>query len=193
MPRPAIDPNLLQAPDFASNAYAVPRNAIVQVLQVTDEAAAGQLLASWTEDNDRQKEGWARQLEAVRMAEEQAIRPREEEEDKIRIEKAHEEEAECKDKKKSRLNPLTPNKAVGAVVVRRPSHYAIQRLQQLDYVELSYFTEEGCEDKASHKVLSDNELTWRQMTMAKHSLLHYMSEADWPREYIVALAEFFRA
>jgi hypothetical protein len=39
--------------------------------------------------------------------------------------------------------------------------------------------------------MKDNNLTWRQMTMAKNSILQHMTKAKWPNEHVEALANFF--
>ena len=103
----------------------------------------------------------------------------------------------------------------------RPSRFAMHKLQERDYIELSYFTAEGREEasrsdhavaeeafafskindvvalrpiaayKASSKVIPDDQLTWTQMTGAKTNLLNCMDETGWLSEYIEALAAFF--
>ena len=45
--------------------------------------------------------------------------------------------------------------------------------------------------KPSSKVVPDEDLTWRQMSIAKASLLHHMAQTGWPEQHIYALAEFF--
>ena len=45
--------------------------------------------------------------------------------------------------------------------------------------------------KPSNKAILDEDLTWHQMSLAKTTLLHHMSQTEWPEHYIVALAEFY--
>ncbi|KAK7020814.1 hypothetical protein R3P38DRAFT_2534730 [Favolaschia claudopus] len=45
--------------------------------------------------------------------------------------------------------------------------------------------------KPSDKVVLDENLTWAEMSAAKTPLLKEMEAAKWPKEYIMALAEFF--
>ncbi|KAM6503929.1 hypothetical protein JOM56_000872, partial [Amanita muscaria] len=105
----------------------------------------------------------------------------------------------------------------------RPSSYALKRLEKYEYVDLWYFTEEGCEDalrfnqstapdtytlanlgdtlslrpidamKALRNAFGDEKLTWRQMSIAKTSLLHHMTELGWDVTYVRALASFYVA
>ena len=102
-----------------------------------------------------------------------------------------------------------------------PSHYAIHKLIEHDYIELYYFMLEGCTaavkldctiaqdaftfakaddtlllkpmalHKLSSKVIPDEDLTWRQMSIARTYLLHHMAQASWPEPHIIALAEFY--
>ena len=45
--------------------------------------------------------------------------------------------------------------------------------------------------KSSNKVTPDEDLMWRQMSIAKTTLLHHMGRSGWPDQYIMALAEFY--
>ena len=45
--------------------------------------------------------------------------------------------------------------------------------------------------KPSNKVTLDKDLMWREMSIAKTTLLHHMGRASWPDQYIMALAEFY--
>jgi len=45
--------------------------------------------------------------------------------------------------------------------------------------------------KPSNKVTPDEDLTWRQMSIAKTTLLHHMGMTGWANQYIMALAEFY--
>jgi len=103
----------------------------------------------------------------------------------------------------------------------RPSSYALRKLKDFEYVELYYFTQEGCVDalenqhtmsedtfgitkqddmvqlrsissiKASKNVVQDAELSWRQMSMGKTTLLANLPNANWPAKHVNALTEFF--
>src|SRR5882757_5117812 len=147
----------------------------------------------------------------------QKLREREKEE----TEKAKREEQKERDRKKPKLNPFTPNKPVASYITHRPSRFAMQKLQDREYIELSYFTPEGREEAANHdhtvaeeafalskvndyvglrpiaafkalkSVIPDDKLTWIQMTRAKTNLLNCMEETGWPNEYSNALATFF--
>jgi hypothetical protein len=94
-------------------------------------------------------------------------------------------------------------------------------LKNREYVELWYFTEKGCEEAqglassapsdvfaisrvagslalrsldattASKAVIPDENLSWRDVSVAQKLLLHHMKEQGWPEEYVTSLAQFF--
>ena len=102
-----------------------------------------------------------------------------------------------------------------------PLCYTIHKLDKWEYIELYYFTLEGCPEatkidctiaqdaftftkaedtlllkpmashKPSNKAIPDKNLTWCQMSIAKTTLLHHMSQTGWPEHYVVALAKFY--
>ena len=45
--------------------------------------------------------------------------------------------------------------------------------------------------KPSNKVIPDEDLNWRQMLIAKSTLLYHISQTGWPEHYVVALAQFY--
>ena len=101
------------------------------------------------------------------------------------------------------------------------SAYALHCLEEFNYMELWYFTQEGCADasqnqytqnkdtfgltkvgdmvslrpvvslKASKNVIQDINLTWHQMTIAKTILIQQITKFHWLDDAITLLAEFF--
>ena len=45
--------------------------------------------------------------------------------------------------------------------------------------------------KLSSKVIQDEDLTWRQMSITRTCLLHHMAQAGWPKPHVIALVEFY--
>jgi hypothetical protein len=43
----------------------------------------------------------------------------------------------------------------------------------------------------SKNVIKDKDLTWRQMTMGKNSMLYFMNKLRWPQKHIDLLAHFY--
>ena len=110
---------------------------------------------------------------------------------------------------------------VGNYIAPRPAQYALRRIEEFEYVELWYFTPEGCADatqsqltqyddtfgltkvddmvtlksisslKASKNVVPDAELSFRQMSMAKNAFIPLMTRYQWTAKSINAFAQFF--
>lgn len=104
-----------------------------------------------------------------------------------------------------------------------PSHFALNKLASFEYVELWYFTREGCQDaydnqrsvavegfgltrtedsialkplstfQASKKVVKDTDLTWTQMSIAKTVMLNEMKKCGWLSDDIDCVASFYYA
>jgi hypothetical protein len=224
MPRITQDPNVAEPPDFDSQDFRDTRTPLATAEHSVDHII-NNLKATWTRLNDAKKAAWQLQIEADQEAENEALRIRQEFEQAVALEQQNLEETERrkKDKKKTKIKDFTANKPVGNVVTLRPSSYALTKLRDFEYVELHYFSTEGCTEAAKHdltvakdtfaltssgdsdrlllrpmaalkpssKVLRDEELNWRQMTMAKNNMLHHMGEEGWPDKHVVALATFF--
>lgn len=228
-----VDPNLAEMPDFASEDFHLIRATLSNSLNITNDEATTSLQGSWTAGNNRKKERWQQQLQADQLEEDARRAAAEEEEaQQLQIERdaedqarrqrdqEAEEERREKERKKPKLNPMIRNKPVSTTSITQPSAYARERLKQRKYVELYYFTIEGCEEAArydhtiakdtftistiddimslkptnslrSRNIIPDEKLTFSQMTVAKNLLLSHMSNQGWDYDLTLSLAEFF--
>ncbi|EDQ99582.1 uncharacterized protein LACBIDRAFT_316361 [Laccaria bicolor S238N-H82] len=223
MPRLTLDPNLEVRPDFASAAYDALCTALAAAEGVDKEAIVTRLSDAWNVENNAKKAAWDEQVRQDEAEEVEADLARECERQLELEERRKEEETERKEKekKKPKLKNVAPNKLVRNTVRLRPSRYAIHKLEEREYVELYYFTQEGCTEaltidrtiaqdaftftkadetlllkpmashKPSNKAVPDENLTWRQVSLAKTTLLHHMSQAGWPEYLVIMLAEFY--
>jgi hypothetical protein len=211
------DPGLETRPDFTSPHYD-PLRALIVNTGATEEQAITQLTNAWNQENQARKETWDRQVEEDQQAANEAERQaREQEQDELATARRERE------KKRPKINDFDLNSSVGSYITPRPSTYAINKLENFDYVELFYFTREGCLDalnnqrteaddayglskigdlvsfrsisavRASKNAIQDIDLTWTQMTYAKTSYLQHLDKAGWPPKHIDALAHFFIA
>ena len=119
------------------------------------------------------------------------------------------------------MNDFDKNTMVNDFITPRPLAYALHHLKDFDYVELWYFTQEGCADasqnqqtqnedtfgltksddmvtlrpisalKASGNAILDIDLTWHQMEIAKLMLIQHMTKCHWPEKAVTSLAQFF--
>ena len=111
--------------------------------------------------------------------------------------------------------------AVTDRVPHNPSQYATGRIENMEYVELWYFTTEGCKEaskatptaaddtfgllktdaglalqsikatRASRNAIPDEHLTWEQITTARYTLIQTATRVGWPQKHTLALAEFY--
>ncbi|KAH9027346.1 hypothetical protein EDB84DRAFT_1258581, partial [Lactarius hengduanensis] len=116
-------------------------------------------IAAW---NEQLKQVWAKQEELDRQAQE--------EED---AQQAEEQRKEA-DKKKPKLNPFNPNCTLGNCIEPRPAQYALNKINNLEYIELDYFTLRGCKDTTAdaNRSISQDTLAFTQVegTFAIHPL-----------------------
>lgn len=223
MPRITLDPELEVAPDFVAPHFQAVRDALMNVNQIDEAQAVLQLHNAWTVGNNARKQIWADQIQADILAAQDADRIAEEQAELVRLQREQEADAERReaDKKKPKLNDFDDDRVVGDHIVARPAAFALNKLESFEYVELWYFTQEGCTDalehqrtqaedaygltrvddiltlrpvssfKAARNVIKDRDLSWRQMTMAKLNLIQHMTLAKWPDRHVTALANFF--
>ena len=80
-------------------------------------------------------------------------------------EKEAEEVRKEAEKKKPKLNPFDPKRHVEKWIEARPASYALNKLNNLEYVELDYFTTKGCREAAAdtNKSVSHDTLTFTQL------------------------------
>ncbi|KAH8996855.1 hypothetical protein EDB92DRAFT_1793262, partial [Lactarius akahatsu] len=98
--------------------------------------------------------------------------------------------AERPKKKKLRLNSFDPNRRIGDWIVPRPASYALNKIDNLEYVELDYFTDL----RPSNNIRNDEDLSWMEMLGAKNTMLYFMAKSRlWPTAHSESLKAFFVA
>ncbi|KAJ6453432.1 hypothetical protein C8R47DRAFT_997701 [Mycena vitilis] len=228
-PRLTTDPNIESCPDFTSAPYKTLRELIVagsaQGTALTDAEAGTQLVDGWTADRDARKLLWDAQIEAdtAQAAVDAAALAAQSELDRAAAEAAAEAERFEADKKKPKLGNFDTTLSIPDFLGPRPSNFAKKKLDDMEYVELWYWTKEGCIDaelsragveadesfgltqigstislksasyKASKKVIRDEDLSFTQLSVAKTGFLASIATAGWPAEHRAALASFFYA
>ncbi|KAG1776943.1 hypothetical protein EV702DRAFT_1045645 [Suillus placidus] len=218
----ASDPALDIEPDFASISFQGIRNRIIGNTQTTHDEAANELITGWRQDRDIRLAAWTLQVnEATRLATE-AARVEQERVDQERLlaEQEAEDERQEVEKKKPKINDFKVGTSVSDTLLHRPSQYAVHKLKSFEYVELWYFSPDGCKDtadeaksstdrtfgftkvddfialkavaafKPSRKAIQDHSLEWRQFDMAKNSFLLYINKLNWPEKHQRALTMF---
>ncbi|KAJ7166129.1 hypothetical protein C8R46DRAFT_997229 [Mycena filopes] len=216
---PTTDPHLQICPDFASTNFDSIRLAIIG----TGSLVPDTLRAAWQTTTDAQKVLWDHQVQQDRDAADAVRQVEEAAAEQLRLAAEKEKEAEKKEmlKKAPKLADFDENKGVGDHIRTRPSPFAVKKLDEFLYIELYYFTPEGCADaadqqrsvaedgfalahtddalalrpissfRASRNVIKDSDLTWRQMEMGANGLLEQMTRSGWTDKHTRSVATFF--
>jgi hypothetical protein len=150
MPRIETDPNLQVCPDFASDDFAAIRDTIIATTHSSHEEVAASLTASWGTQIATKIAAWAAQEEADATEREEVALVAHEAQAALQaqLDKEAADELREAEKKKPKMHTFNPTKSIGADVIQRPSPYALERLRKFEYVELWYFSPEGCSDAA---------------------------------------------
>ena len=217
------DPSNEVCPNFHDHFFEAIREQLVQASGDTEEEVIHRLVRSWTLDHDRRVEAWNEEQAAIARTEAEALQAqRLQEEETRRLQEAEaEKERLDAEKKKPKMNGFDNALPVSDTIIPRPAQYAIQKINNFDYVELWYFSPEGCKDasrnpqsiaedafgltkvddaialrplsafKASRSALADHELSFPSFLRAKNSLLTHISKANWPQTHVDALSLFF--
>jgi len=128
---------------------------------------------------------------------------------------------QAQDKKKPTIGDFEKDAPPPNVITSRPSQYALQKITAFEYIELWYFTKDGCFEatkqahsqaddafglastnkiltlhpvtsvKASKYAKANNELSLTEILQAWTSYLEHLKEAGWPEKHISALFKFF--
>ena len=208
MPRIETDPRLKILPDHTSPHYLDLRTILIDT-GLTEAQAVERLDTTWTQGHGTRVQQWNHQVEEEAQAEEERQRAILEQEEELRQQREREEEAEKQEakKKRSKISDFDKDAMIDDFLMPRPSSYALRKLEDFEYVELYYFTQEGCINalenqhtlskdtfgmtrqdnlvqlqsisalKASKNVVQDSELSWHQMTMGKTTLLANLPNA----------------
>lgn len=145
---------------------------------------------------------WAAQLEASRLADDERLL--QDASARRQADDAAAEEARlARERKRPRLGKIHLDRDTPSYLPPRPCAYALHKLEKGEYVELWYFTLEGCAaaanecstaqeaHRASRHVLPDEKLTWDQYCIGKSDFQLAISAADWPATHVAMLEAFF--
>ena len=217
------DPNLEVRPDFASNAFCEVQEALMDTLHIDVAHAIDHLVTAWNADHNHRVEDWNAQRKAEALEADHLQREEREREDEARRLEEAEAERERKEaeKKKPKIYDFIADLPPPNTIAPRPSQYALQKISSYNFVELWYFSLEGCSEAArnhrsqaddtlgfsnSNNILSlhpvasvrascnacaDHDLSFSEFLQAKNSFLRHIKWLAWPAKPIDALAEFF--
>ncbi|KIK75751.1 hypothetical protein PAXRUDRAFT_18724 [Paxillus rubicundulus Ve08.2h10] len=197
------DPSNKVSPNFALDFYRPMWDALLANAN-NEEQIFDNLVQMWTVEYNQRVELWNERQEAQRLVVDEAERER------LDLEK-----------KKLKMNDFKDKVEVGNVIIPRPSQYALLKLKFFKFIELWYFSPDGCRDtakssistmedtfgiskvddiltmrpvtalKQSRNVVNDCDLSVSDFFRAKNSFLVHIEHASWPKKHINTLAEFF--
>ena len=142
-------------------------NAHQGIQPLLPEEAAQQMKDMWACENQHKVNAWnvQAQQDLAEQGEQDRIAREAEEAQQAQQEAEVEETRKEADKKKPKLNPIDPELLIVKWIELRPSSYALNKLSNLEYVELDYFTTRGCKDAMADtsKSVSHDTLTFTQL------------------------------
>ena len=217
------DPHLEVMPEHAGPHYDVLRNALTQNGMDLEQAIQA-LNNSWTLNHDARVQAWDLQVANDITAQQAQVPPQPVQANNplLPLDPPQQEvERADGEKKKAKMKDFDDAITVGNHIAHRPSQYALRRIEDFEYVELWYLTQEGCADatqhqltqlddtfgltkvddmvtlksfsslKASKNVIPDAELSFRQMSMAKNAFIPLMTKYHWTDKAVNAFAQLF--
>lgn len=225
-----MDPHLEQMPDHAGPFYQAVRDVLV-LSGMPLEQAIQALNNSWTLNHDARILAWdqqaavnaevAQQQQPQVVAQQLPLQRPEVDDPPPQAQPLPEGDREEAERRKLKMKDFDDDATIGNYIAPRPAQYALRRLEDFEYVELWYFTTEGCADatqhqltqhdeafglakvdnlvtlkpfsslRASKNVIPDAELTFRQMSMAKNTLIPLMTKFHWTDKAVTAFAQLF--
>ncbi|KAH6913670.1 hypothetical protein BKA70DRAFT_1096829 [Coprinopsis sp. MPI-PUGE-AT-0042] len=225
-PRITVDPHQQQEPDWNAVYFLQVFEGLASEAVSVDDIRQ-RTRAAWAADRQQRIEAWdAQEAEDIRQEEErQRLQQEEDRLNEEEVRKRAEEARNASGRKESRqprtFKPLAANQMVAKDSEPVASNYAVHKTEAFDYVELWYWTKEGCDEarvtnistdpdaltlakidnqvvlkpsnvsRPSRKVVPDGQLLWSQISVGKSGLLKQMAKSGWPQQYIASLGAFY--
>ncbi|KIK78725.1 hypothetical protein PAXRUDRAFT_54756, partial [Paxillus rubicundulus Ve08.2h10] len=181
------------------------------------------LVQMWTAEHVQRVAAWTKRqhLETLLADEAEEVRLAQVREAQCLIDDKTAREQIEQEKKKPKMNDFNNEVEVGNVIIPCPSQYAILKLKNFEFIELWYFSPEGCRDaaksssstmedtfsiskvddvltmwliaalKQSRNMVNNCDLSISDFFRAKNNFLIHIEQASWPKKHVNALAEFF--
>ena len=130
---------------------------------LTLDRASQRLKDTWARENVQKVDAWNVQLQQDKAEQDRLDREAREAQE-AQQQKEDEELRKDTEKKKPKLGQFDQDCQVAKWIGARPATYALNKLNNLEYVKLDYFTTKGCREAAadSNKLVSQDTLTFTQ-------------------------------
>ncbi|KAF8797793.1 hypothetical protein BYT27DRAFT_7124586 [Phlegmacium glaucopus] len=215
------DPHLEVMPDHAGPHYNVLRNALIQNGMNAEQAIQALDVSWVQNHDERVQRWDQQVINDANAVQEAQGQQQHEELPAVQDPPEREDDRAEPEKKKLKMKDFDDSSTVGNYIAPRPAQYALKKIEDFEFVELWYLTPEGCSDamqlqltqnddtfglakidnmvalksvsslKALKNVIPDNELSFRQMSMAKNAFIPLMTKYQWSEKAINAFAQFF--
>ena len=166
-----VDPTQATCPSFKDPEWEFLRQNMVDAHQgvpaLTMDEASQRMKEAWACAHQRKLDTWNAQVQQDQVKQEwrDGKMCDAQEAQHTQQEREAEEMHKEADKKKPKLNLIDQNHYVKKFIVMRPATYALNKLSNLEYIKLDYFTPKGCREAAadSNKSVSQDTLTFTQV------------------------------
>ena len=178
MPLLTVDPTKNVCPSYDDEDHEFVRVAII-ASHVGDplsvEEAIAKLQDAWKKANENKVTQWNEQLAEKLQRQEDEARQTEEEIEQRQALLEKEEEEKRKEIEKKKINSFNLQRTMGSFIIPRPSAFALNKLDALDYVELDYFTTWGCKNVHAKHELTTNHHTYGLVSLGDSLALQPLS------------------
>jgi len=162
MPRITRHPTKDECPSYDDEDHAAFRKMVIAghhgQVPLTQEEAVEKLKTAWQKAQDKKVMQWNEQALLDQTAREEEERIEQELEAQRCQERAKEDEAAKREaeRKKPKINDFDPDMVVPGHITPHPSGYALNKVKNLQYIELDYFTVKGCIEAQLERELTSN-------------------------------------
>ena len=181
MPPLTVDPTKNVCPCYNDEDHKFVRVAIIASHggepPLTAEEAIAKLQGAWKKANNKKVVQWNKQLAEEQQKQDDEAWLLEEEilQRQIQMNKEEDEKKKGIEKKKPKINGFDPLRAVGGFIIPHPSAFTLNKLDALDYVELDYFTTQGCKNVHAEHELMTNHNTYGLVSLGDSLALQPLS------------------
>ena len=171
MPCIKVDSTQATCPSFEDPEWEFLRQNMVDAHQgvpaLTMDEASQRMKEAWARAHQCKLDTWNAQVQQDQVEQEQIDSEMRDAQEAQRAQQEREAEEMHKEvnKKKPKLNSIDQNCYVGKFITARPATYALNKLSNLEYIKLDYFTPKGCREATadSNKSVSQDTLTFTQV------------------------------
>ena len=152
-----MDPHLEEMPDHAGPFYQAIRDVLIQNIMPAEQAIQA-LDNAWNLNHDAHILAWDQRVADDAAAAQQQPPQQPPLEDIIpQAQPVPDHDTDNAERRKPKMKDFDETATIGDYVSPRPAQYALRWVEDFEYVELWYFTMEGCLDAMQHQLTQHDE------------------------------------